>query len=74
MMKVYCDAAGLMEVAADKNLGFTELARLAKMSANTLKMIFDGKPVLLGTATKLFNALDKDPRIKIWYDDVPANG
>ena len=72
MLKVHCDSAGLMAVAADKNLGYTEMARLAKMSPATIILIFEGKPVLLGTANRLFNALGKDPRLKIWYDDVPA--
>lgn len=66
MLKVHCDSAGLMAVAADKNLGYTEMARLAKMSPETLKLIFKGKSVLLQTANRLYNALDRDPRIKIW--------
>lgn len=73
-MKVYCDADGLMKITADKNLGLIDLAKLTGMSPITIRKIFAGKPVFLSSANKLFNALGKDPRLKIWYDTPDIGG
>ena len=67
-MKVYCDSAGLLEVAADKGLGLYGVAKVTKSSAETIKRIISGEPVLMATANRIFKSLGKDPRLKIWHD------
>ena len=61
-MKVYCDSAGLLEVA------LYGVAKITKSSAETIKRIISGKPVLMATANRIFKSLGKDPRLKIWHD------
>ena len=72
-MKVRIDSNALMEVAIDKGLGVTDIARVAKMSQDTISKIFAGTPVYLKTATRLFQGLGKDERLKIVYNNQQMN-
>lgn len=70
-MRVVIDRDNLLKFAADKGIGVADIAKIAGMSQDTISKIFAGTPVLLKTATRLFNGLGKDERIRICYD-APA--
>lgn len=66
-MKVVVDRNNLLKVAADKGIGVADIAKISGMSQDTISKILAGTPVLLKTATRLFNGLGKDERIRIDY-------
>lgn len=67
-MKVKCDGGELMQICAERGLGLYDVARLAGVSATSVKKILSGKAVIFKTASRVFHALDA--RVKIWQDDT----
>lgn len=65
MLRAKFEVESLLEVAADKRLSFSAIAKQSKMAPATVERIFHGQKILLGTATKFYHALGKDPRLKI---------
>ncbi len=66
--QVICDAKLLTKIAIEQGVGVMELSRRAGISITAASRVFQGKPVMIKTANKVFQAFQRDGRIKVWTE------
>lgn len=65
---VRCDTQALTQIAIEKGVGVMELSRRAGISITASSKLFRGMPVMIKTANKVYNAFERDGRLKVWTE------
>ena len=66
-MTVTCDRQILLDALLKKGMGAKEIAGVAGVNYATVRNALIGKPLFIKTATKIFRALDIEPRANLQF-------